>query len=51
MDYKVPKYVQIKTDIINAIKSGKLKPGDKVDSESVLKKKYNVSSITVRKVS
>lgn len=49
MDYKVPKYVQIKTDIINAIKSGKLKPGDKVDSESVLKKKYNVSSITVRK--
>lgn len=49
MEYKVPKYLQIKTDIINAIKSGELKPGDKVDSESVLKKKYNVSSITVRK--
>lgn len=49
MEFKVPKYLQIKTDIINDIKSGKLKPGDKVDSESVLKKKYNVSSITVRK--
>ncbi|NLM12447.1 MAG: GntR family transcriptional regulator [Epulopiscium sp.] len=49
MEYKVPKYLQIKNDIINAIKSGELKPGDKVDSESVLKKKYNVSSITVRK--
>lgn len=49
MEYKVPKYFQIKQDIINAIKSGELKPGDKVDSESVLKKRYNVSTITVRK--
>ncbi|HOO27753.1 MAG TPA: GntR family transcriptional regulator [Lachnospiraceae bacterium] len=49
MEYKIPKYVQIKEDIIKAIKSGELKPGDKVDSESVLKKKYNVSTITVRK--
>ncbi len=49
MEYKVPKYSQIKEDIISAIKSGELKPGDKVDSESVLKKKYNVSTITVRK--
>lgn len=49
MDFKVPKYFQIKQDIINAIKAGDLKPGDKVDSESVLKKKYNVSTITVRK--
>jgi GntR family transcriptional regulator len=49
MEYKVAKYFQIKQDIINAIKSGDLQPGDKVDSESVLKKKYNVSTITVRK--
>lgn len=49
MEYKVPKYYQIQQDIIDAIKSGELQPGDKVDSESVLKKKYNVSTITVRK--
>ncbi len=49
MEYKVPKYVQIKNDIINAIKTGELQPGDKVDSEAVIKKKYNVSTITVRK--
>jgi len=49
MGYKVAKYFQIEQDIINAIKSGELQPSDKVDSESVLKKKYNVSAITVRK--
>lgn len=49
MEYKVAKYYQIEQDIIKGIKSGDLKPGDKVDSESVLKKKYNVSTITVRK--
>lgn len=49
MEYKVAKYFQIEQDIINAIKSGQLQPGDKVDSESALKKKYNVSAITVRK--
>lgn len=49
MEYKVAKYFQIKQNIINEIKSGERKPGDKVDSESVLKKKYNVSTITVRK--
>ncbi len=49
MEYKVAKYFQIEQDIINSIKSGQLKPGDKVDSESVLKKKYNVSAITIRK--
>ncbi len=49
MEYKVAKYIQIKEDIINDIKSGVLQPGDKVDSESALKKKYNVSAITVRK--
>ena len=49
MDHKIAKYIQIKEDIINDIKSGALQPGDKVDSESALKKKYNVSTITVRK--
>ena len=49
MEYKVPKYLQIKEDIINAIKSGELQPGDKVDSASAIKKKYSVSTITVRK--
>ncbi len=49
MEHKVAKYIQIKEDIIIDIKSDVLKPGDKVGSESVLKKKYNVSTITVRK--
>ncbi len=49
MAYRVPKYYRIEQDLIEAIKSGELKPGDKVDSESILKKKYNVSATTVRK--
>ncbi|WP_302671546.1 GntR family transcriptional regulator, partial [uncultured Clostridium sp.] len=49
MENRGTKYYQIKQDIIQAIKHQKLKPGDKVDSESVLKKKYNVSATTVRK--
>ncbi|MFZ7131761.1 MAG: GntR family transcriptional regulator [Eubacteriales bacterium] len=49
MEYKVAKYMLIKEDIIKDIKLGVLQPGDKVDSESILKKKYNVSTITVRK--
>lgn len=49
MEYKIAKYVQIKQDIIKDIKSGALQPGDKVDSEAILKKKYGVSAITVRK--
>ncbi len=49
MEYQVPKYLQIKQDIIDAIKSGELKPGDKIDSGAVLKEKYKVSTITVRK--
>ncbi len=43
------KYHIIKEDILKAIQSGELKPGDKIDSESTLKKKYGVSTITVRK--
>ena len=46
---KQHKYALIENDIIDRINSGTLKPGDKVESESVLKKKYGVSTITVRK--
>lgn len=45
----ISKFQIIKNDIIKDIKEGILKPGDKVDSESKLKKKYDVSTITVRK--
>lgn len=48
-ELKIPKYYIIKKEIVDNIKSGILKPGDKIDSESMLKKKYNVSTITVRK--
>lgn len=43
------KYRRIEEDIIDAIKEGKLQPGDKIDSESILKQRYGVSTITVRK--
>ena len=39
---KQHKYALIENDIIDRINSGTLKPGDKVESESVLKKKYGV---------
>lgn len=43
------KYLLIEDYILDKIEKGKFKPGDKVDSESELKKKFNVSTITVRK--
>lgn len=49
MENRGAKYYQIKQDILQAIKLEKLKPGDRVDSESIIKKKYNVSATTVRK--
>lgn len=49
MRNSVSKYLLIENDILDDIKNGKLKPGDKIDSESILKKKYKVSTITVRK--
>lgn len=49
MENRGTKYYQIKQDILEAIKLEKLKPGDRVDSESIIKKKYNVSATTVRK--
>ena len=49
MENRGTKYYQIKQDIIQAIKLKKLNPGDRIDSESIIKKKYNVSATTVRK--
>ena len=43
------KYRKIEEDIIEAIRDGRLRPGDRIDSESVLKQRYGVSTITVRK--
>lgn len=49
MNEKVSKYLLIENYILQNIEKGKYKPGDKIDSESILKKKFNVSTITVRK--
>lgn len=43
------KYKIIETGIINAIQTGKIKPGEKLPGEVELCEKYNVSRVTVRK--
>lgn len=48
-DSFVPQYHQLKNIILNQIKSGRLKPGDKIPSESQLCKEYNISKITTCK--
>lgn len=45
----LPKYEQIKQDLLKEIKERKFIPGDKFYSESELKTRYSVSSITVIK--
>lgn len=45
----VSKYLRIESDILAAIKSGRLKPGDKLPGQSEMRRIYNVSAITVRK--
>ena len=45
----IPKYEQIKQDLISELKAHKFIPGDKFYSESDIKKRYNVSSITAVK--
>lgn len=42
----LPLYKQIVADIIESIKKGELRPGDRVFSERELSEKYNVSQIT-----
>ena len=51
IDYRDPKplYKQIYEDIINQIRSGKLKVGDKLETQHELVKIYDVSLITVKK--
>ncbi|EOH96150.1 hypothetical protein UAY_03060 [Enterococcus moraviensis ATCC BAA-383] len=44
---KIPKYQQIKNDLLNKIKSGEFEHGDRFYSENELIKLYNASSITV----
>lgn len=44
---KIPKYQQIKNDLLNKIKSGEFEHGDRFYSENELVKLYNASSITV----
>ncbi|MGF7398331.1 GntR family transcriptional regulator [Thermoanaerobacterium thermosaccharolyticum] len=45
----LPLYHQIKEDIINKIKSKEYLYDEKIPSENELKKRYNVSSITIKK--
>lgn len=45
----IPKYQQIKQNLLYEINNGKFQPGDKFYSEAELKKKFNVSSITAIK--
>ena len=45
----IPKYEQIKQDLISELKAHKFIPGDKFYSESDIKKRYDVSSITAVK--
>ncbi|MDD5644619.1 MAG: GntR family transcriptional regulator [bacterium] len=45
----IPLYQQVRKAIEDRVKSGKLKPGDIIESEKALCKIYNVSQITIRK--
>ncbi len=45
----MPKYQQMKQNLLYEINSGMFQPGDKFYSEAELKKKYNVSGITAIK--
>ncbi|MGE5675674.1 MAG: GntR family transcriptional regulator [Mycobacterium leprae] len=44
----VPIYYQIRSQILEAIEKGQLKPGDRVPSERELTERYGVSRMTVR---
>lgn len=45
----ISKYLRIESDILSAIREGRLKPGDKLPGQSEMRRIYNVSAITVRK--
>lgn len=48
-DNLTPLYQQLKEEIKLSITSGKLKPGQKIPTETELSHKYNISRITVRR--
>lgn len=48
-DELTPKYQQIADDIQHKISLGKYKPGEKMPTENVLTKNYEVSRVTIRK--
>lgn len=43
-----PLYLQVKSKIKKEIRSGLLKPGDQLPSESQMQKEYNISRVTIR---
>ena len=49
MDEYTPKYICIQQYIFNKIKNGDLKPGDKIPSENILSKEFNVSRVTANR--
>ena len=46
---KIPKYYQISQQIIDMIRTGKLKPGMRTPSENEIMREYNVSNTTARR--
>lgn len=46
---KVPKYYHIRRQIVNMIRSGRLKPGMRIPSENEIMRQYNVSNTTARR--
>jgi GntR family histidine utilization transcriptional repressor len=44
-----PRFVQIKSNILEQIENGKMKPGDKVPSENQLAESFSVSRMTARR--
>lgn len=46
---KVPRYVTIKTHLLDQMRSGELAPGDKTESENKLAARFDVSRLTVQR--
>jgi GntR family transcriptional regulator, arabinose operon transcriptional repressor len=47
-DKPIPKYMQLKEEILNWIRSGRLKPGDQTPSENEIAEQFQMSRQTVR---
>lgn len=46
---EIPRFVAIKADLLDRIRTGELKPGDKTESENELALRFNVSRPTVQR--